>query len=286
MKCNICGGEIREGSSVCKYCGNIMHVEPERTIKPQYKEPAERMSREDIKEPDVRRQKYCRRCGRPLDEITGRCISCERELGAMRRNSEENDMAKNKRKSKKKENNARTVMIMIVALVILFLVAIRLAMVFAGKLGIGGLSNEKSAVTPTPQTTISTVRPTYTPEATSTPEPTPEPTKKPVSTPVPQESGDPVELRGGEYEYKSNTHLITVQELEEMSREDIKHIYWEIYARHGYTFDGELADYFENNHSWYIPTTTDITKVEASFNDIEKRNLSIIYDYQRNQGWR
>lgn len=284
MKCNICGGEMKPGSSVCKYCGNIMQAEPEFGSKySEYRKPT---VRENITEPVPRKRELCPRCGRPLDETTGKCIACIREMNERRRSMEETDMAQKKRNNKKEENNARTVIIMIVVLVVLFLVAIRIALAFAGKWGIGGLS-DKNEVTPTPQVAVSTTHPTthtLAPERTQLPTPTP--SRKPVSTPVPQESGDPVKLRGGEYEYESNTHLITVQELQEMEREDIKHIYWEIYARHGYTFDGELADYFENNHSWYVPTTTDIAKVEASFNDIEKRNLSIIYDYQRNMGWR
>ncbi|MEE0410683.1 MAG: YARHG domain-containing protein, partial [Clostridia bacterium] len=59
-----------------------------------------------------------------------------------------------------------------------------------------------------------------------------------------------------------------------------------IYARHGYTFDDDLADYFENNHEWYMPITSDKPKVEAKFNSIEKRNIKIIEEYQKQKGWR
>lgn len=194
-----------------------------------------------------------------------------------------------KKKKKKKQNRGRNIILSIIGLIILFMVAIMLALKLAGVLGIGGfISNTEE--TPKPQETLPVVRQTWSPEIDSTPKPTDkptdEPTKKPERTPVPQEKGDPVELWGGAYEYRSNTHLITREELDALSRETIKHIYWEVYARHGYTFDGELADYFETNHSWYIPTTTDIQSVEASFNDIEKRNIRTIYDYQKEKGWR
>ena len=71
-----------------------------------------------------------------------------------------------------------------------------------------------------------------------------------------------------------------------MSRQDIKLIYWEMYARYGYTFDyDDLIEYFEGK-SWYVPTTTDSNSVETKFNSIERENKRIIEDYQKQKGWR
>ena len=91
--------------------------------------------------------------------------------------------------------------------------------------------------------------------------------------------------------YDTDKKIITVSELDKYKnqsngREKIKRIYWEIYARHGYTFDDDLADYFETSHSWYMPTTSDKSEVESQFNSYEKENIKIIEDYQRKQGWR
>ena len=305
MKCNICGGELASGENVCKYCGNIMPSEkpveqPTRPLPPVRPKPEPASYERDAEvmpQRRVERMSYCSKCGRPLDGVSGKCIMCDaaavgRGMSANYQNTEEDDMAQ-KKKKKKKQNTVRNFILATLALIILFAGGIKAAMWIAGSWGILPSQEQEEEVTELPvvgatQKPKSTWEPTTDPPKKETPKPTEEPTKKPKKTPVPAEKGDAVELRGGEYEYKSHTHLITVDELDKLSRSEIKYIYWEIYARHGYTFDayGELADYFENNHQWYMPTTTDMEAVEAQFNDIEKRNVKTIFDYQKKKGWR
>lgn len=317
MKCNICGGELLTGSRVCKFCGNIVEFDDLGERTPQeiptarndvrrVQTPQKRENRENIDIPnDTRVYKqdrsteymFCTKCGRPLDGATGKCIVCDNAAVGERMNmntlNEERNMAQNKKKTKKKKNTARNAALMTVGLIALFALAILFTVGPLSKyLGIG--AGEPIS---TPMPTIPTVTKTQKPEQSTwepttdkpkkaTAEPTEKPTKKPTKTPVPHEEGDPVELRGGHYEYDTNKDVITVDELDEMSRTEIKYVYWEIYARHGYTFDGELADYFENNHQWYMPTTTDIKEVEAEFSETEKKNKEIIYKYQKDKGWR
>lgn len=310
MKCNICGGELTDGVRVCKFCGNVVSIEsmPNSIIreKPIQESRDERVrvpqKRDNIDVPnDTRVYKqnrdtenmFCPKCGRPLDGATKKCIVCDNAEVGERIVDKERVMAQNKKKTKKKKNTARNAALMTVGLIILFALAILFTVGPLSKyLGIG---TGDPISTPMPMTTANvkpkkTEQPTWQP-TTDTPkkateQPNDEPTQKPSKTPVPNEEGDPVELRGGHYEYDSNKDIITEKELSEMSRTEIKYVYWEIYARHGYTFDGELADYFENNHQWYMPTTTDIKKVEAEFTETEKKNKEIIYKYQVEQGWR
>ncbi len=303
MKCNICGGDMPYGESVCKFCGNVMTENVKSTpvtasIPKEEAQEKPRVRHDDIDVPeDARvyrsheyiRNPQCPKCGRPLDGTTNKCIVCDRqEVGRskyqLQRDTEEDLMAK--KKSKKKKHTTRNIILSIFGLIILF----ALTMFFtvgpmADYLGIGFKIGERE--TPPPATEY-TQKPknTWEPDRDKTPEPTEEATRVPTKTPTPHEQGDPVKLRGGDYLYDTHTHLITEKELERMTRSEIRLIYWEIFARHGLTFEGDLADYFEMNHKWYMPTTMDENEAKAKFNDIEKRNEKTIFDYQKKQGWR
>ncbi len=295
MKCNVCGGEIPHGDKVCKFCGNIISQNEKKEEEKNIERP--RYNHNDIDvpvdseiyhTPPQRRTNYCHKCGRPLDGVTKKCVVCDaRDVGQSRYRETENAQMAKKRKTKKKKNTARNIILSIVGLIILFTLTLLFTVgPLADHLGIGFKVQE--AQTPPPSVEY-TQKPknTWEPERDkNTPKPTEEPTKEPVRTPTPHEEGDPVENRGGEYLYPSHTHLITEAELKEMSRDKIRKIYWEIYARHGLTFEGELADYFEMNHSWYLPTTMSEDEAKRDFNDIEKRNEKTIFDYQKKQGWR
>ncbi len=309
MKCNICGGEMPDRQSVCKYCGNVMP--PREDIKP----PQEKNTTDDthekryvhsdtrgvdarIYQQDRSKGGFCVKCGRPLDGVTHKCIVCDAAQVSRRaytnedyKNMEMNKMAQ-KKKKKKKNNSVRNVILAILAMIVIFSLAAYVALELSGKLGIGVKNNDNDPLTGTNPPRV-TADPNWkadvsdeTPKKTPTPEPTVTPSMVPARTPEPVETGDPVDVRGGKYLYESDTHLISTEELDKLTREQIKRIYWEIYARHGYTFDDDLADYFENNHEWYMPVTSDKSKIEAKFNDIEKRNKSKIEDYQREKGWR
>lgn len=306
MKCNICGGELQAGDNVCKYCGNVMNIsksneslEQTRKIEMpprQHKKTDTEPQRERVYQQPKHDTNYCSRCGRPLDGVTHKCIVCDAQEVSRRayvnedyRNREINIMAQ-KKKKKKKTNIVRNTVLAILGMIVLFIVAL----IFAFKelpdwLGIGVTKDtEKSAVTVTskPRNTADPNWKADVNDGKPAEEETEKPTEAPLRTPEPEPSGDPVDLRGGEYLYPSDTHVISEEELDAKSRQDIKLIYWEIYARHGYTFDDEMADYFENNHQWYMPTTSDKAKVESKFNSIEKRNITTIEAYQKKKGWR
>lgn len=50
----------------------------------------------------------------------------------------------------------------------------------------------------------------------------------------------------------------------------------ELYARHGYIFKDKTLQAAYEKQSWYKGTTDDMAKVEASFNDMERANLSFL----------
>lgn len=313
MKCNICEGEIPYGEKVCKYCGNVViekqidkNTAETREIKMPPRQNDKKLQygeynrTERVYKQPMNPNHYCTRCGRPLDGITHKCIVCDaQEVSRRAYNNEdyrkrEMDIMAQKKKQQKKNNKIRNIVLAILGMIIIFIVALLFAFEELPKwLGIGTETKKEdnAAITVTAKPR-NTADPNWKAEVDDKPTQKPierateKPTQTPMRTPQPQPSGDPVDLRGGEYLYPSDTTVISESELDEMDRNDIRLIYWEIYARHGYTFDDELADYFENNHQWYMPTTSDKSKVEDKFNSIEKRNISIIETYQKKQGWR
>ena len=302
MKCNICGGEMPHGESVCKFCGNVMPENKKPEPKPEVKYESPRTQHNDIDVPvdaqvyrnyEYTKKMYCQKCGRPLDGVTNKCIVCDRrEVGSSSYeaqryiNAEGNPMAK--KKSKKKQHTTRNIVLSILGLIALFTLTLLFTIgPLAEYLNIGFRIDRE--IKPSYTSDVEeTQKPknTWEPERDETPEPTEEATRKPEKTPTPHEEGDPVELRGGEYDYNTHTHLITEAELDKLTRQEIKFIYWEIFARHGLTFEGdELIEHFENK-PWYMPTVSTEDEARAQFNDIEKRNEKTIFNYQKKMGWR
>ncbi len=74
----------------------------------------------------------------------------------------------------------------------------------------------------------------------------------------------------------SDTRLLTRQELEILSKEDLRLARNEIFARHGVTFSGDLGAYFSSK-SWYHPTVSlDDFYNGSGFSSIEEANVSLI----------
>lgn len=317
MKCNICGGELPPGERICKYCGNIVNAPDEKKeeIRPRIEQKTERKAyfkppadtRADARIYPKQRMSsggFCVKCGRPLDGLTHKCVVCDAaEVGRrvyMRddpKRTEAEELAK--KKKQKEQHTVRNVLLAILGLIVLFTLTLLLTFgKFSDWLGIGGSNDEKTKneqstvevsksqkATADPNWEATTDKPK---KSTAVPDKSEQNTQKPARTPVPMETGDPVKNRGGEYLYASNERIISIDELDKMAEADVLHIYWEIYARHGYTFgvNDEMADYFENNHKWYVPVTSDKSKVESEFNDIEKRNEKIISDFIAKKGWK
>ena len=90
------------------------------------------------------------------------------------------------------------------------------------------------------------------------------------------------------YIWPTDTQYITYNDLYLYGRHEIKLMRNELYARHGCSFrDEEIRNYFLEQ-SWYTPDP-DLPAVDFSielFTDIERANLDMILDYERDMGWR
>jgi hypothetical protein len=81
----------------------------------------------------------------------------------------------------------------------------------------------------------------------------------------------------GEYP-EGSRRLLQPEDVENLTKWELSMMRNEIYARHGYSFSKrELREYFESA-DWYVPVSDN---VRGSFTDIEKKNISLIKEYER-----
>lgn len=189
-----------------------------------------------------------------------------------------------RRPRQKKKHTARNVMLVILAMIVLFFVTF---IIFFRMLGGSFGSGEAATASPSPMPTPIMITDPPSEHTVITQQPV----QKPRSTPVPTRKPVPTADNGSytttsDYLYETDKRLISALELDSYERQEIKLIYYEIYARHGATFyDDALINYFESK-TWYVPKYSDDADAEAEFNSIERENIRIIEDYQRGKGWR
>lgn len=107
------------------------------------------------------------------------------------------------------------------------------------------------------------------------------PTSTPISTLQP--TSTPKESM---YLFDSDKQYITKEFLDSKTKDEIRLMLNEMYARHGYIFNlNEYKTYF-NKQSWYTPKYTSEFEAESHFNEIEKENKKIIVNYEKAKGWR
>lgn len=202
-------------------------------------------------------------------------------------NYDSNEKRSNMRK-KKKKISAKRIVLSVLGLMLLFAISVTAFYMIISR----ALNKDNEP--------MATAEPTVTAETVATAEPTRTPlpteklvkaTEKPVkATEKPVKATEKPTNRPPESMsnslYPSDKRVITERELEELSREEIKLIYYEIYARHGMTFDDDFLIEFFENRKGYVPTETDEDEVEAKFNDNERENIEVIEQYQIEQGWR
>jgi hypothetical protein len=114
----------------------------------------------------------------------------------------------------------------------------------------------------------------YTPATSTTPRPSQTPT--PAQTPEAED----------EYILPTDSRLITKEDLDSMSREEVRASVNEIYARHGrYFYTDAIRELFEGR-SWYNPdpSLTD-EQITATFSELEQKNLNFIVKYEQDKGW-
>jgi flagellar basal body-associated protein FliL len=216
----------------------------------------------------------------------------EEEPDMSKKNSRKKNAKKNKKQSKGKA--VRNALLLVLAMAAVFAVTFA---VFFHLLGGSFKSTEDEATeSPNPTETIATETPSQESaihvvekKETEKPKKTEKPTQAPTDTPQPTSTPEPeTELDNKSADdYKYDKEVIR-GELSSLSREEIKIIYYEIYARHGYEFgEGEedMKRYFSLK-DWYEPVNPNMYDVYKSFNAVETQNIKIIEEYQREQGWR
>jgi hypothetical protein len=77
---------------------------------------------------------------------------------------------------------------------------------------------------------------------------------------------------------QASLRLLVDSDVNKNSKESLQFMRNEIYARHGYCFEGE---YWQSNFEttdWYVPYSADISK---DLTDIEKKNITLIKKYEK-----
>ena len=84
----------------------------------------------------------------------------------------------------------------------------------------------------------------------------------------------------------SDEYAYSLEDIEGATQELCKLARNEIYARHGRIFDDpDLQAYFEST-SWYEGYLTADEFDDSVLNDIERSNIDVIVQYEKEQGWR
>lgn len=81
----------------------------------------------------------------------------------------------------------------------------------------------------------------------------------------------------GRYAYASE-NMLSIEEVENMTKTDLRMMRNEMYARHGYSFKmKDMRAYFENQ-DWYMPMNTDVRNM---LTPVEKKNEELIKRYEK-----
>lgn len=118
-----------------------------------------------------------------------------------------------------------------------------------------------------------------------TPTPAPaEPVQTPVEKPAPTPAPAPVKpainihIAWDQYIFPSDTTLLTREQLNTLTKNEIQYISNEIYARRGHIFTTEKWQNYFGGKTWYRATRT---VTWSDFNEIEKANLTLMKEYLR-----
>lgn len=140
--------------------------------------------------------------------------------------------------------------------------------------------------TPTPEPTA---EPTPEPTAEPTPEPTAEPTPEPTAEPTPEPTAAPQPentKRTDSLFYDTAVRYIDYNDLAGRSKEEVRLICNEIYARHGYIFSNQAYNDYFSQFAWYSPSVTKEGFSEDMFNQYERENVHTIAHFEKDMGWR
>ena len=101
-----------------------------------------------------------------------------------------------------------------------------------------------------------------------------------------QQAAASQEKKDGEYLFNSDSEYITDSYLDTKTKDEIRLILNEIYARHGYIFSTDKYINYFAAKSWYKPQYDSIDDAEKQFNAVEQQNKTTIVNYEKAHGWR
>lgn len=81
------------------------------------------------------------------------------------------------------------------------------------------------------------------------------------------------------YEINASNSKLKKEDVENLSKGDLKIIRNTIYARHGYSFKNRPMRVFFDAQDWYIPVSANI---KSNFTEIEKANIDLLLKYEKN----
>lgn len=84
----------------------------------------------------------------------------------------------------------------------------------------------------------------------------------------------------------SDTRILTDEDLDGMSQEEVMLARNEIFARHGRVFVTESIQAYFDEKAWYIPDEDYDENTEGALTEIERTNLQFIIEYEQERGWR
>lgn len=198
---------------------------------------------------------YCINCGEKLEAGTQYCENCGADL--MQRFNEDEPV-------KGESNVKKGLMIAIIAVLVLVIIG-------CGVLVWDILSKPGNDIEP-----VQTEMPISTPAGDVT---------QYYSDGQPLPTAPPPRPQTG-YLFNSDTEYITQSYLDTKTKDEVRLILNEIYAKNGYIFSmEEFRNYFMAK-PWYTPITTSAQEAESRFNSIERANKETITKYEQSMGWR
>lgn len=257
-KCLKCGAFIEDGAVFCGNCGTV-----------------------------VSKETSCPQCGHPVRPEETYCGSCGAYLA---KKTGPQSRPEAQRKSRKNKQGSKNTGLLICAVIL------GAAVLVSGAMLAGWMIYQKSqgdsepfptqAATASPLPSASAV-PSDQPAVSPSAQPTVEPAAA-LATPVPPavQSNSAVQPAGGYYVFPSDQQYLTDTYLNARSREEIRLILNEMYARHGYIFTSEANRQYFSAQPWYTPRYQTQEEAEAFFNSIERSNKEKIAAYEKARGWR
>ena len=191
---------------------------------------------------------YCRTCGSPVAQGSGVCATCGTPVmpGAYQQG-----------------RNKSNISIAAVIAAIMIAAAVVAGGILLGMSIIGGSDKDDSNNSAATETTTEVQ------------------TEAPAPTQAPQQ---PAANTG--YLFNSDTEYITEAYLNTKTRDEVRLILNEIYARHGYVFNNEYYRQYFSAKPWYTPMYSSAETAEWYFNSIETANKNISVQYEKARGWR